>query len=90
MFDRTARERDFKEGDLVLRWDSRREDNGKHGKFDKLWFGKEKIINSESVANPNATTLSQSLFFQIKVVCRLFKCHTSSYNPIVQFNHDWI
>lgn len=39
LFDRRARERDFKEGDLVLRWDSRREDKAKHGKFDNLWFG---------------------------------------------------
>ena len=39
LFDRRARERDFKEGDLVLRWDARREDKGKHGKFDNLWFG---------------------------------------------------
>lgn len=38
LFDRKARERDFKEGYLVLRWDSRREDKGKHGKFDNLWF----------------------------------------------------
>ena len=33
LFDRKARERDFKEGDLVLRWDARREEKGKHGKF---------------------------------------------------------
>lgn len=39
LFDRRARERDFKEGDLVLRWDSRREYKGKYGKFDNLWFG---------------------------------------------------
>eukprot|EP00253_Pinus_taeda_P008689 PITA_08689 len=39
LFDRRARERDFNEGDLVLRWDARREEKGKHGKFDKLWFG---------------------------------------------------
>jgi len=38
MFDRRARERDFREGDLVLRWDSIREDKGKHGNFDNLWF----------------------------------------------------
>ena len=38
MFDRKAKERYFKEGDLVLRWDERREDKGKHGKFDNLWF----------------------------------------------------
>ena len=34
MFDRRSRERDFKEGDLVLRWNAR-----KHGKFDNIWFG---------------------------------------------------
>ena len=39
LFDRRARERDFKEGDLVLRWDSRREGKGKNGKFGNLWFG---------------------------------------------------
>lgn len=39
LFDIRARERDFKEADLVLRWDSRREDKGKHGTFDNLWFG---------------------------------------------------
>eukprot|EP00253_Pinus_taeda_P025557 PITA_25557 len=38
LFDRRARERDFKEGDVVLRWDARREEKGKHGKFDNLWF----------------------------------------------------
>ena len=44
MFDRRARERDFREGDLVLKWDSRREENGKHGTFDKLWFGPLAIV----------------------------------------------
>jgi len=39
LFDRRARERDFKDGDLVLRWDSRRGENEKHGKFNNLWFG---------------------------------------------------
>lgn len=39
IFERRARERDFKESDLVLRWDSRRERKGKHGKFNNLWFG---------------------------------------------------
>jgi len=39
LFNRRARERDLKEGDLVLRWDARREEKGKHGKFEKLWFG---------------------------------------------------
>jgi len=31
LFNRRASKRDFREGDLVLRWDSRREENGKHG-----------------------------------------------------------
>ena len=39
LFDRKARESDFRQGDLVLRWDVRREDKGKHGKFDCLWQG---------------------------------------------------
>ena len=27
----------------MLDWDARREDRGKHGKFDNLWFGPFKI-----------------------------------------------
>ena len=46
IFDRKAREIDFKVGDLVLRWDTRREDKGKHGKFDPLWYGPFKIIEA--------------------------------------------
>ena len=30
---------EFKIGDKVLKWDSRREDRGKHDKFDSLWQG---------------------------------------------------
>lgn len=36
LFDIKAKERNFKEGYLVLKWDARREDKGKHGKFDNL------------------------------------------------------
>lgn len=39
LFDKKARERNFNRGDLVLRWDTRREDKGKNAKFDNLWFG---------------------------------------------------
>lgn len=39
LFDRKALERDFRQGDLVLKWDARREERGKHGKFDNLWLG---------------------------------------------------
>ena len=39
MFDKRTKAKDFFIGNKVLRWDSRREDKGKHGKFDSLWRG---------------------------------------------------
>ena len=42
-FDKKTKKCNFKAGDLVLRWDARREDKFKHGKFDILWFGPFKI-----------------------------------------------
>jgi hypothetical protein len=42
-FDKKTKKDSFKAGDLVLRWDARREDKSKHGKFDNLWFGPFKI-----------------------------------------------
>jgi len=39
MFDKRTKAEDFFIGNKVLRWDSRREDKGKHGKFDFLWKG---------------------------------------------------
>eukprot|EP00253_Pinus_taeda_P005013 PITA_05013 len=39
MFDERAKAEDFCVGSKVLRWDSRREDKGKHAKFDFLWKG---------------------------------------------------
>ena len=38
-FDRNIKEKTFSVGDMVLRWDARKEQKGKHGKFDNLWFG---------------------------------------------------
>ena len=37
--DKRVKEDDFKLGYLVLKWDARYEDKGKHGKFDNLWKG---------------------------------------------------
>ena len=31
--------RSFQEGDLVLMWNAKMEDKGKHGKQDALWLG---------------------------------------------------
>ena len=38
LFDRRKKAKNFKIGDKVLKWDLRREDKGKHGKFDNLWL----------------------------------------------------
>ena len=43
LFDQHAKDRKFHVVDLVLRWDIRRAEKGKHGKFDPLWFGPFKI-----------------------------------------------
>jgi len=39
MFDKRAKVEDFCIGNKVLRWDSQREDKGKHAKFVFLWKG---------------------------------------------------
>ena len=39
IYDQKTKEDDFKIGDVVLRWDARNEDKGKHGKFENLWKG---------------------------------------------------
>ena len=37
IFDRINKSNNFHIGDTMLKWDSRREDKGKHGKFENLW-----------------------------------------------------
>ena len=39
IFDRKTKEVPFQGGDVVLRWDTRLEEKGKHFKFDPLWYG---------------------------------------------------
>jgi hypothetical protein len=39
IFDKKTKEDSFQPWDLFLRWDSRRKDKSKHGKFDHIWFG---------------------------------------------------
>jgi hypothetical protein len=43
-FDRKNKKKEFKQGDLVLKWDAPRQEKGKHSKFDALWFGPFKIL----------------------------------------------
>ena len=48
LFDRRTKARNFNVGDKVLKWDSRREDKGKHRKFDNLWLGPYLIHSTAS------------------------------------------
>jgi len=43
LFDKKAKDTPLQQGDLVLRSNVRREDKGKHWKFDPLWFDPFKI-----------------------------------------------
>jgi hypothetical protein len=47
IFYRRAKQRNFVPSDLVLRWDTKREDHGKHGNFDNLWLGPFNIASIE-------------------------------------------
>ena len=48
IFDKRTKASNFNIGDKVLKWDSRREDKGKHGKFDNLWLGPYSIHSDAS------------------------------------------
>jgi hypothetical protein len=56
IFDKRSKERNFMIGDLVLKWDARREAKGKHGKFDNLWLGPFQVI---AVQDNNTYDLAQ-------------------------------
>ena len=65
--------RDFYLGDLVLKWDAKRENKGKHGKFDNLWMGPYLI----SVVQDNNTFILAELNGEIlegTINGRLLKC----------------
>ena len=38
-FHKKVKKEMFTVGDLVLKWDARKEEKGKHGKFENLWKG---------------------------------------------------
>eukprot|EP00253_Pinus_taeda_P009672 PITA_09672 len=43
IYDRKAKAKKFQLDDVVLKWDARNEEKGKHGKFENLWKGPFKI-----------------------------------------------
>ncbi len=46
LYDKRPVSRKFENGDLVLMWNARIEDKGKHGKFDPIWLGPYLIENT--------------------------------------------
>ena len=63
-FDKKIKEGNFQINDLVLNWDSRKED--KHGKFDHLWKGPYIIVayrgdNSFILKNQNGVDIKGGL-----------------------------
>jgi hypothetical protein len=44
IFEKHTKQEDFKVNDMVLNWDARNEDKGKHGNFDHLWMGPYGIV----------------------------------------------
>eukprot|EP00253_Pinus_taeda_P012050 PITA_12050 len=44
IYDQKAKADKFEIGDIVLKWDARNEEKGKHGKFENLWKGPYKIV----------------------------------------------
>ena len=57
LFDRKAKEDKFHPRDLVLKWDSMRDDKSKHGMFNHHWLG----YFSEAESIDNNTIIMQSL-----------------------------
>ena len=46
IYDKKTKQDDFKISDVVLCWDARNEEKGKHGKFYNLWKGTFKVVAS--------------------------------------------
>lgn len=44
IYDKRTKSTSFQLGYLVLKWDARNEDKGKHGKLENLWKGSFKIV----------------------------------------------
>jgi hypothetical protein len=47
LFDHKAKDKEFLPGDLVLKWDAKREDSTNHTKFDHICYGPFKVTASK-------------------------------------------
>jgi hypothetical protein len=88
LFDKKTKDREFLLGDLVLKWDARKEDAGKHDKFDHLWFRPFRIAategkNSFLLENLDGKTFDAPINgCYLKILCNN---HVSHYHCIYRF-----
>jgi hypothetical protein len=59
LFEKKAKDREFLPSDLVLKWEARKQDAGKHGKFDHLWIGPFKIAVAKGKTHSHSKILME-------------------------------
>ena len=60
IFDKRTKADDFSLGDKVLKWDSRREDKGKHGKFENICKCPYVLLSEEIMHFSSKSWMEQS------------------------------
>jgi hypothetical protein len=77
-FDKKEKTEQFLPGDLILKWDSRREDH--HVKFDSLWIGPlrvEKVLNNNTFLLQNLE--GQDVFYHPFCSSKIYLSYLSFY-----------
>ena len=78
IFDRKAKPDDFQQGHLVLKWDARHEDKGKHGKFEHLWKAPYQIAEDHGNTSCSLREVSGNSFSAGPVNGRFLKHYIAS------------
>ena len=61
LYDKKKTERKFELDEMVLMWNARMEDKGKHGKFDPIWLGPYLIESKWGDDSYNLKELSRNI-----------------------------
>ena len=78
VFDRKSKPDDFQQGDLVLKWDARHEDKGKHGKFEHLWKGPYQISEDHGNDSYSLQEIDSEIFLVGPINGRFLKHYLAS------------
>ena len=78
IFDRKTKPNDFEKGDLVLKWDSRHEEKGKHCKFENLWKGPYQIAKDHGNNSYSLQEVNGDSFLARPVNGRFLKNYLTS------------